>query len=523
MSASSPQPLEGMANPEPEPLYTNGGLTNDGAGDVRLPEDVEGNGALGDELNHAGAHDGQSTGDMGPPTGDGRDGSPSKNMAYRDPLPKPNKVYIGNLPEQTRESDLQSCFGKIGRIASIELKFGYGFVEFETQEAAEESVAKYHEGWFMGNKIKVEISRGRNKGKGDQPGACFKCGQMGHWARECPHGGGTNGVSHHNGVGHSRPANSYRPDPLTDRMPNGARDYAAGPPPPTRDYPPGNREGYGPDRYATGGRYGYDYHGPPRDAPPRDARDYYPPGAPPVRPPPAPPRPAREFDDYSGRRDYRAPPPGPPAPYEARPYYPEYDRDPGYPRPPYNGPPPARDGYDRGFDRRGPPPADRYGPPPPVQRPRTPPGPPPPRGRDGYPAPRDYAPMPPAADYRRPPSPGPGPRHGFDFGGAPRQDNRGYRPPRGRSQSPGPRGAAAAGYRNYGNDGPAPGFGPPADRGPYGAPYAGNGYTAGPPMGGGMPPMAGHARPMGRGDRDRDYAPRTADRGGDAAGYSRRP
>jgi hypothetical protein len=57
--------------------------------------------------------------------------------------------------------------------------------EFETREAAEESVAKYNEGFFMGNKIRVEISRGGGrfaKFSGD-PGACFKCGQMGHWAR----------------------------------------------------------------------------------------------------------------------------------------------------------------------------------------------------------------------------------------------------------------------------------------------------------------------------------------------------
>ncbi len=57
--------------------------------------------------------------------------------------------------------------------------------EFETREAAEESVAKYHEGYFMGNKIRVELSHGGGrtaKFAGD-PGACFKCAQMGHWAR----------------------------------------------------------------------------------------------------------------------------------------------------------------------------------------------------------------------------------------------------------------------------------------------------------------------------------------------------
>lgn len=57
--------------------------------------------------------------------------------------------------------------------------------EFDSRQAAEESVAKYHEGHFMGNKIRVELSHGGGrtaKYTGD-PGACFKCGNMGHWAR----------------------------------------------------------------------------------------------------------------------------------------------------------------------------------------------------------------------------------------------------------------------------------------------------------------------------------------------------
>ncbi|TFY83126.1 hypothetical protein EWM64_g880 [Hericium alpestre] len=110
----------------------------------------------------------------------GKSGPPS----YREKQVKPNKVYIGGLPETTRQEDLQSCFGKIGTITNIELKVGYGFVEFDSREAAEEGVAKYNEGWFMGNKIRVELSRGGGryaKFSGD-PGACFKCGQLGHWA-----------------------------------------------------------------------------------------------------------------------------------------------------------------------------------------------------------------------------------------------------------------------------------------------------------------------------------------------------
>ena len=36
---------------------------------------------------------------------------------------QPNKVYIGGLPEHTRKEDLESCFGKIGNIINIELKY----------------------------------------------------------------------------------------------------------------------------------------------------------------------------------------------------------------------------------------------------------------------------------------------------------------------------------------------------------------------------------------------------------------
>ncbi|EJD04271.1 RNA-binding domain-containing protein [Fomitiporia mediterranea MF3/22] len=464
-------------------------MASPGAAAIPLPQDkwaAEGNGvSLADADGHdpAGAaplHDSGSAPPVDPP-GDYRSeppsaGGPKSASSYREKQIKPNKVYIGGLPEHTRREDLQSCFGKIGEIVNIELKLGYGFVEFETREAAEESVAKYHEGFFMGNKIRVEMSHGGGrtaKYNGD-PGACFKCGMTGHWARECP-----NHSAH--GPGPRRPGHFADP---------ASRDY----PPPPRDYP--YREDYGGRYPPKDPRYAYDYPPPPsRDyrrppTPPRDYRDY----------PPAS-RAPRDYDDYRMR-----PPPGAPP----RSYYPG--------EPPYSRGYEAREFERGGVERRGAgvPPADRYppygGPP----RPRTPPGPPPPRARDDYdrPPPRDYA----AGDYRGRPTTPPLP----PAAAVPPAARYGDYPPRGGSEVPGPRyrrrsqsPPPRSGGSNY-RSGPYPADhssdtpGYPPTSAPYNgsASYSSNGYSAA-----GAPPRSGGSM------RDRDYPPRN---GAEPVGYTRR-
>ncbi|KAF8213495.1 hypothetical protein K438DRAFT_2159772 [Mycena galopus ATCC 62051] len=364
--------------------------------------------------------------------------SGNKGDHYREKQVKPNKVYIGGLPEHTRPEDLQSCFGQIGNITNIELKIGYGFVEFDSRQAAEESVAKYHEGHFMGNKIRVELSHGGGrtaKYTGD-PGACFKCGNMGHWARSPQR------------RTHDAPMNRER-----EYVPMPPRDL---PPPPTRyDYPPTR-----------------DYRRAP--SPPRDYREY----------PPAPPvNRGRDYDDYRrgppiADRD-RYPPPVPPQDYRGGRYPPPPDPNyRGYGGPP--APPPPQ--FDRYDNRR---PHERYAPYPPAGgRARTPPG----RVRDDYdraPAVRDY-------DYRgRPPSPPP-PRYANDYprGGppdaaAPRYRYCCYLTPtfkspinvgvRRRSESPPPRAAGGAYEPGYNGGGGG------------GGNFSGNGYT-GPPRTRDYPP-----------------------------------
>ncbi|KAG6332808.1 hypothetical protein ID866_6280 [Astraeus odoratus] len=197
-------------------------------------------------------------------TSNGEDASGNtKDDTARDRPPKPNKVYIGGLPEHTRQDDLRNCFGKLGKIVNIELKTGYGFVEFDNRESAEESVAKYHEGYFMGNK---------------------KYGRSG-------------ATSH---------------SPLIDRIhPRDSRDY-----PPPRDYPP-YRDDSG--RYPPRESRYDDYPPPPPRqyrrplTPPRDNRDD----------PMPPPRSSRDHDEYKTR----GAPPAPPSSSRYDRHGPSNDRD----------------------------------------------------------------------------------------------------------------------------------------------------------------------------------------------------
>ncbi|KAJ6575531.1 hypothetical protein B0H10DRAFT_2168546 [Mycena sp. CBHHK59/15] len=365
--------------------------------------------------------------------------SVNKGDNFREKQVKPNKVYVGGLPEHTRPEDLQSCFGQIGNITNIELKIGYGFVEFDSRLAAEESVAKYHEGHFMGNKIRVELSHGGGrtaKYTGD-PGACFKCGNMGHWARECP-----------NASQRDHPPRRMHDAPPMDR----GRDYA---PPPPRDVPP-----------PRDSRYDYP---PPRDyrrapSPPREYRDY----------PPAPPvSRGRDYEDYRRgppvpERD-RYPPAVPPPEYRGR-----YAPPPDSAYRGYGGPPaPPAPQYDR-YDRR---PHERYPPyPPPTGgRARTPP-----RPREEYdrgaPPPREYS------DYRgRPASPPPS-RYTNDYPrSGPPPDLAASRYRR-RSESPPPRssGAYDQGYVAGGGSGNGG--------------FSNNGYAGGPPRSRDYPPPARNGR-----------------------------
>ncbi|XP_057503088.1 serine/arginine-rich splicing factor SR30-like isoform X3 [Actinidia eriantha] len=74
-------------------------------------------------------------------------------------------VYVGNLPGDIREREVEDLFYKYGRIVDIELKTpprppGYAFVEFEDYRDAEDAI-RGRDGYdFDGHRLRVELAHG---------------------------------------------------------------------------------------------------------------------------------------------------------------------------------------------------------------------------------------------------------------------------------------------------------------------------------------------------------------------------
>ncbi|CAA7399609.1 unnamed protein product [Spirodela intermedia] len=99
-------------------------------------------------------------------------------------------IYVGNLPLDVRESEIDDLFYKYGRIVDIELKVpprppAYCFVEFESSRDAEDAI-RGRDGYnFDGHSLRVELAHG---GRGP-PSAVDRRGGYGNG------GGGRHGTS----------------------------------------------------------------------------------------------------------------------------------------------------------------------------------------------------------------------------------------------------------------------------------------------------------------------------------------
>ena len=101
-------------------------------------------------------------------------------------------LYVGNLSQKVTDDDLRKNFSEAGAVVSaavIKDKFsgvsrGFGFVEMETEEGAQEAIKKFNGGDLDGKTITVNEARPKTESSGprrdqDRGGGGFRGGRGG--------------------------------------------------------------------------------------------------------------------------------------------------------------------------------------------------------------------------------------------------------------------------------------------------------------------------------------------------------
>jgi RNA recognition motif-containing protein len=79
------------------------------------------------------------------------------------------KLYVGNLSYNTTEDELRTLFAEVGPVASVALitdrqtgqSKGFGFVEMETAEAAQEAIKQFNDSRVNERMLTVNEARPR--------------------------------------------------------------------------------------------------------------------------------------------------------------------------------------------------------------------------------------------------------------------------------------------------------------------------------------------------------------------------
>ncbi|KAF2930422.1 hypothetical protein DAI22_05g134000 [Oryza sativa Japonica Group] len=93
-------------------------------------------------------------------------------------------IYVGNLPGDIREREVEDLFYKYGRIVDIDLKIpprppGYAFVEFEDPRDAQDAIYGRHGYDFDGHRLRVELAHGGRGPSFDRSSSYSSAGRRG--------------------------------------------------------------------------------------------------------------------------------------------------------------------------------------------------------------------------------------------------------------------------------------------------------------------------------------------------------
>lgn len=97
------------------------------------------------------------------------------------------KLYVGNLPFQATEDELQALFAEAGPVESVQVMRdmatgrarGFAFVEMATEEAAQAAISQLNESEMGGRSLTVNEARPQAPRGGGGGGGNFRGGRGG--------------------------------------------------------------------------------------------------------------------------------------------------------------------------------------------------------------------------------------------------------------------------------------------------------------------------------------------------------
>ncbi|MCP3963074.1 MAG: RNA-binding protein [bacterium] len=81
----------------------------------------------------------------------------------------PKRIYVGNLPFTATDDEVRELFGEFGTVTSVSLitdretgrPRGFGFVEMEDDNAADEAISRLHQSDMGGRSLNINEARPR--------------------------------------------------------------------------------------------------------------------------------------------------------------------------------------------------------------------------------------------------------------------------------------------------------------------------------------------------------------------------
>lgn len=85
-----------------------------------------------------------------------------------------NKIYIGNLPYQSSEGDIESLLAGYGAIVSVRIikdretgrSKGFGFAEFESADAMNKAIDDLNGQDYQGRNLRVNVAEDKPRSSG---------------------------------------------------------------------------------------------------------------------------------------------------------------------------------------------------------------------------------------------------------------------------------------------------------------------------------------------------------------------